>query len=1234
MKTTSKLILLSIFLFLVATVYAQEIVPGQQGMWPVAIKYYENLPVFKQGSIPFIDSKGEKVAVSDVKLISKEEGASGMMHYRYQQMFKGIPVENAFVVVHSKANKISSQNGKFIKDFPVNLNAKSTLKESDALNKALLFINANEYKWQNYDEEQFLKREQQNPDATFYPVAELVFYGGEVDLIPSGLKLAYKFDIYANDPLSRKYVFVDAANGSILGSRELIHETNAVGTAVTAYSGTQTITTDYTGANYVLREVARGVGNGVINTYNLQQGTNYGAAIDFTDADNNWNNVNANKDEYATDAHWATEKTYDYFYLEHNRNSIDNAGFPLNSYVHYNVNYFNAFWDGNRMTYGDGSATNGFKPLTSLDVCGHEVTHGLTQRTSNLVYAYESGAMNEGFSDIFGTAIEWYARPASADWLIGGDFYVIRSMSNPNAYSHPDTYHGTHWYTGSGDNGGVHYNSGVLNYWFYLLVNGGSGINDHGVAFSVSGLGLTNAAKIAFLLNTSYLISTSGYSDARALSLLAAEEIFGPGNEVTQTGNAWNAVGLYAPTCAPVLNLATTSTTEYSASVSWDAMPGAIYYIVEYKLSTASVWTYSSFTTGTSAVINSLNSSTLYDWRVKSSCSSVYSQAQFTTASPACNAPTGMGVVVVGTTANLEWDNMAYAVSYHLQYKPQTDSVWIDSGWVAGTSYILTGLNNNTIYDWRLETNCSFDSSDWVASTFLTDAPSCGTPTGLNVSYAAGLTTILTWNEVPGALNYRVQLKWPFANWGFENMDSLVTNDSMVIVGFMSGMNLDWRVRAQCSDNLSFYTQSTLTTPCPEPSGLTVSAITSNSVLLNWVASGANTLNGYGIYYKLATASTYTYYGATYGTSITLSGLAQGKLYDVRVRQFCHNTNSVYVQTQFTTLCSVVPSLVTATEVKTTGAKITWTAVSGTVSYTLQYRKSPATTWTTISGITSNFYTLTGLTASSLYNVQVNAICTYGSTAYSPITSFNTYCSTSGNNSQEWIDQFSLGTINRVSGADAGGYIHTGLSTNLVIGSAGNAGFISAGFSSSTRTERYAIYIDFNRNGSYADVGELVAGPVTFSTTGNVSFSISIPAGLTPGNTSMRVKMIRNGAGTMAPCLTSVRGETEDYFVNLTAPAAFAVRSEGSTSLNVSAPQALYSASPNPSEGIFRIESINTIPVNYYEVVNISGAVIAKKYVSSDELLVIDITKEAAGIYFLRINDANDNNQILKLVKK
>src|SRR5690606_29960198 len=161
-------------------------------------------------------------------------------------------------------------------------------------------------------------------------------------------------------------------------------------------------------------------GNGVY-TLNMQKGTNYGAAVDFRDSNNYWNNFNVNEDEVATDCHWGAETTYDYYKLKFNRNSFNNNNARIVSYVHYSNNYDNAFWDGVRMTYGDG---NTYNPLTSIDVCGHEITHAVTTNSANLIYRNESGQLNESFSDIFGNAIERYGKPNGYSWKIGEEITV------------------------------------------------------------------------------------------------------------------------------------------------------------------------------------------------------------------------------------------------------------------------------------------------------------------------------------------------------------------------------------------------------------------------------------------------------------------------------------------------------------------------------------------------------------------------------------------------------------------------------------------------------------------------------------------------------------------------------------------------------------------------------------------------------------------------------------------
>ncbi len=489
---------------------------------------------------------------ANVKLLNYDDDALGMRHVRLQQTYMGFPIENSMYLVHSKGGTIIRTNGQLVANFPAtlaNTQRQSRISPQAAVQAAMARVGATSYKWQLSGEEAFLKAESGDEKATFYPSADLVWFSGTEELDPANLRLAYKLDIYAHEPVSRQYVFVDAQTGKVLAVKERLHTTDVPGSAVTGFSGTQTITTDSYNGSYRLRETGRGLG---IQTFNLKKGTSYSTAVDFTDADNVWNNVNTTKDQYAADAHWGAEKTYDYFKNVHGRNSIDGAGFAIKNYVHYSTNYFNAFWDGTRMTYGDGNATNGNKPLTAIDVCGHEITHGLTSFTANLNYTGESGALNEGFSDIFGNTIEAYARPTQNSWLVGEDFYTIRSMSNPNTYQQPDTYQGTYWgATGStaADNGGVHTNSGVLNYWYYLLCAGGSGTNDIGTAFNVTSIGTTAAAAIAFRTLTVYLTPTSNFAACKTASLQAATDLYGAGSaQVTQVTNAWTAVGVGSTT--------------------------------------------------------------------------------------------------------------------------------------------------------------------------------------------------------------------------------------------------------------------------------------------------------------------------------------------------------------------------------------------------------------------------------------------------------------------------------------------------------------------------------------------------------------------------------------------------------------------------------------------------------------------------------------------------------------
>jgi bacillolysin len=154
--------------------------------------------------------------------------------------------------------------------------------------------------------------------------------------------------------MGRFEVYVDASSGEILRKDDKICHADAPSTATTAYRGSQSIVSDSYAGSYRLRESGRGGG---VQTFNLQKGTTYGSAIDFTSASTTWNLTNTNKDQYALDAHFGIEKTYDFYKNTFNRNSLNNAGLLLKAYVHYSTNYVNAFWDGSRMTFGDGNST-------------------------------------------------------------------------------------------------------------------------------------------------------------------------------------------------------------------------------------------------------------------------------------------------------------------------------------------------------------------------------------------------------------------------------------------------------------------------------------------------------------------------------------------------------------------------------------------------------------------------------------------------------------------------------------------------------------------------------------------------------------------------------------------------------------------------------------------------------------------------------------------------------------
>ncbi len=283
------------------------------------------------------------------------------------------------------------------------------------------------------------------------------------------------------------------------------------------------------------------------------------------------------------DVHWGMEKTLDFYKDKFNRNSFDNKGSIVYNIVnppHDNGDlqsiYLNAMAVNASpypMLYGMGmtSATSelfysSMRPVVSIDIMAHEFTHHVTNQNGNggLLYKGESGALNESFSDIMGTAVKQYATGQN-NWLIGENIMMnvsnLRSLKNPNnsndrikslvSYPQPNTYKGNYWAETSNpnelnDEGGVHHNSGVQNYWFYLLSNGGKGINDKNYSYNVAGIGIDKAIQIAYRNLIYYLTPEATFLDARNGSIQSAIDLYGKNSkEQLSVIDAWDAVGVF-----------------------------------------------------------------------------------------------------------------------------------------------------------------------------------------------------------------------------------------------------------------------------------------------------------------------------------------------------------------------------------------------------------------------------------------------------------------------------------------------------------------------------------------------------------------------------------------------------------------------------------------------------------------------------------------------------------------
>ncbi|MDO4726247.1 MAG: M4 family metallopeptidase [Porphyromonadaceae bacterium] len=461
----------------------------------------------------------------------------GFEHTNYLVYYKGYLVDGQMVMIHKKDGIIRSINGvvKGINNPDTDILISDRIAFQTALNEMQVDELVNEYPIENV----FVRL---SDDENIF-------------------RLAKKIKIFSLQPLKKYNVYIDAQTGKVLKSVSLLPLGDVQCTAHTYYSGVQTITADSYNGSYRLKDNTRNITTYKGDTWNGLY-AEPSANLIYTNSSTIWS---AEEQKPAIEAHWGIEKTYDYYLKVHNRKSYDDKNGPI-----YNI-YNPVVWDREGMNinaaalvgygimvYGRGglNGTTVYKPFVSIDIAGHEFAHLVTAETpaGGLEYQNESGALNESFSDIFGICIDFYTN-VSPNWTMGElltkDGSFTRSMSDPSsnllsdADKQPNTYKGNYWEFTSFDNGGVHTNSGVQNYWFYLLCEGGSGTNDKGYNYSVTPIGMQDAEKIAYRNLMTYLPQTAQHIDAYYGSLEAAKDLFGENSQQYKSvKDAWLAVGV------------------------------------------------------------------------------------------------------------------------------------------------------------------------------------------------------------------------------------------------------------------------------------------------------------------------------------------------------------------------------------------------------------------------------------------------------------------------------------------------------------------------------------------------------------------------------------------------------------------------------------------------------------------------------------------------------------------
>ena len=666
----------------------------------------------------------------------------GMEHVTYQQFYKGVKVEGANYVLHGKNDVIIGFNGQYA---PVQINSViPSVSEQEALSSVKQHLQAEHYAWEDDAKEKFLKEIMNNPTASYYPVANLLIVRSGT---PNEWKLAWNLNIVTLEPYESWSVYINAHTGDFIGKISQIHHGNSPSIATTQYSGTQNITTDSFSGGYRLWETRNGVS---IKTQHVNNISSTSPTYNFVDNDNNWTAVeyhNGNEDQAALDVHWALEKTLDYWRIKRNRNSYDGIGGRVIGLVHHGVNSNNAAWvkGENIMYFGDGSTSS----YTTLDIVAHEFGHGVNLETSNLRVTdsnvpisevIETKTLIEGFSDIWGAVVEEWAAPEKDEWLMGEELTnkpPTRSMQNPNSNGQPDTYlQSGYWSTTD-----FHKNATVVGYWFYLLSEGGDGVNGIGQCYDVLGIGIDKAAKIVYHAQKARWVKDQAkFINARSGTISAAIDLYGVNsNEAIAVENAWHAVGVGSKhsvyysisntdyVC--VSNNDPVVLTTSASDVSWSVSPSYLFATnsgtgveanLQAKNSNSSGWatlTYTAdsrctspvtkthtFWVGSATYNGGLTNGNLLGWGgiTNNVCENEWIQTDLT-----FTGNTSFNWQKLGSSSNVHWGQTGNNIRFHFWQQAQT----------ATFRLTLTNDCQNKVYDFTFESyECSSTCTQYTVS--------------------------------------------------------------------------------------------------------------------------------------------------------------------------------------------------------------------------------------------------------------------------------------------------------------------------------------------------------------------------------------------------------------------------------------------------------------------------------------------------------------------------------------